>query len=80
LEESTDAVLPAALNLEALQEVSDAVEQVDKRIVAGANVLGCLKEDVDFSSTTQNQEGEGDTNHKEETNTAEDCRYWWQCL
>lgn len=41
------------MNLEAFQKVSDAVEQVDKRIVTSANVLSCLKEDVDFSSTTR---------------------------
>jgi hypothetical protein len=30
------------MNHEAFQDVPDAVEQVDKRIVAGANVLGRL--------------------------------------
>jgi hypothetical protein len=37
------------MNLEAFQDVPDAVEQVDKRIVAVSNVLGRLKQGVDFS-------------------------------
>jgi hypothetical protein len=37
------------MNLEAFQDVPDAVEQVDKSIMAGANVLSRLTEDIDFS-------------------------------
>src|SRR5882757_4501849 len=37
------------MNLEAFQDVPNAVEQVDKSIVAGANVLSRLTEDIDFS-------------------------------
>jgi hypothetical protein len=40
------------MNLEAFQEVPDAVKEVNKRIVAGANVLGRLIVE-DYSVTTQ---------------------------
>jgi hypothetical protein len=34
------------MNLEAFQEVPDAVKEVNERIVAGANVLGRHKEET----------------------------------
>jgi hypothetical protein len=40
------------MKLEAVQDVSDTVEQLHKRIVTGANVLDSLKENEDFNATS----------------------------
>ncbi|SRR6266851_5967264 len=64
------------MNLEAFEEVPNAVEEVNKRVVTGANILGRL---VVSYCHKESKRGES-TNHKEETNTAEDCGCWRESL
>jgi len=65
--------------LEAFKEASDAVEQVDKRVVARTKFLGRLV--IDFTVTRENNRGsEGETDNKKEANTADDCQCGWESL
>jgi hypothetical protein len=62
------------MNLEAFQEVPDAVKEVNKRIVTGANALGRLiVQGYNVTRPVLRKEAKGDADQKEERNTAENC-------